>query len=75
MSVPRLTRVFHELQDVAAETPACLWQGDFVAVSPDRVGPFGGNISRLREMFGLIIRTAKRITPWMEKLNPNHSPP
>jgi hypothetical protein len=47
------TRVFHELRDVPAEKSACLRQGDVVAVSPDRVGPFGATISRFRERFGL----------------------
>ena len=48
-----LARIFHELRDASTEKSACERQGDLVAASPDKVGPSGANIPRLREMFGL----------------------
>jgi hypothetical protein len=54
-----LARIFHELRDVSIEKPACLRQGDVVAVSPDKVGPFGANISGFHEMFGLEARRTR----------------
>jgi len=48
-----LTRIFHEHRNASSEKSACQRQGDLVAASPDKVGPSGANIPRLREMFGL----------------------
>jgi hypothetical protein len=48
-----LARIFHEHRDASSEKSACQRQGDLVAASPDKVGPSGANIPRLREMFGL----------------------
>jgi len=43
-----LARILHEHRDASSEKSACQRQGDLVAASPDKVGPSGANIPRLR---------------------------